>query len=412
MPHILVFLFGAFVAAAGLFIGYFAVVAALGKKARELGKRQQQLDEDQRSLAQKEADVNRAVAEYNEAIASFNARKVQFEDLVTENGRLKQDLFNLHVRQKKLCLDQAAIEQRQGEVEQRATDLARRYLGENVALLGDKLTPNNFATSRNRLLKVIESVRGIGFRVTEDEESEKLQELKARFEQVVRLDFQRQEQTRIKAQIRDEERLAREIQKKIDEAKREEAIIEEALKRALKESRDEHSAEVERLRAQLKEAQEKSQRAVSQAQLTKSGYVYVLSNIGAFGENVYKIGMTRRLEPMDRVRELGDASVPFPFDVHMMVSCDNAPALENALHRQFHRDRVNKVNLRKEYFRADIESIAETVKKMQGEIDYLADPEALEYRETLSMTAEDEAYLETVVGAIVGDEDEYIGEEQ
>ena len=79
--------------------------------------------------------------------------------------------------------------------------------------------------------------------------------------------------------------------------------------------------------------------------------MYVLSNIGSFGEGVYKIGMTRRLEPQDRVRELGDASVPFPFDVHMMISCDDAPSLENALHRESHKQRVNKVNFRKEFFR-------------------------------------------------------------
>ena len=78
-----------------------------------------------------------------------------------------------------------------------------------------------------------------------------------------------------------------------------------------------------------KEAQEKKERALSMAQQTKRGHVYVISNIGSFGENVYKIGMTRRLEPTDRVKELGDASVPFQFDIHAMIYSDEAPTLEN-----------------------------------------------------------------------------------
>ena len=98
-------------------------------------------------------------------------------------------------------------------------------------------------------------------------------------------------------QVREEEKLAREIDKQIKDAEREKAAIQAALEKALKETQDEHSAEVELLKARLKEAEEKAQRAISQAQLTKSGHVYVLSNIGSFGDGVFKIGMTRSLEP-------------------------------------------------------------------------------------------------------------------
>lgn len=120
--------------------------------------------------------------------------------------------------------------------------------------------------------------------------------------------------------------------------------------------------------------------------------------LGSFGPDVYKVGMTRRLDPEDRVRELGDASVPFPFDVHAMISCDNAPALERALHHELTRFRVNRVNLRKEYFRVDLKTILDRVRKYHGEIEYIAEPEALEYRESLQITpdevAETEAELE------------------
>jgi hypothetical protein len=146
------------------------------------------------------------------------------------------------------------------------------------------------------------------------------------------------------------------------------------------------------------------ERAKSRAQMTKSGYVYVLSNIGSFGDDVYKIGMTRRLEPMDRVKELGDASVPFPFDVHMMISSDDAPTLENTLHREFHRQRVNRANFRKEYFRVDLDAIRQAVEANHGEVEYVAEPEALEYRESLEMTDEDYDLVERAMGSASDDE--------
>ena len=99
------------------------------------------------------------------------------------------------------------------------------------------------------------------------------------------------------------------------------------------------------------------ERAISMAQQTKIGNVYIISNIGSFGENIFKIGMTRRLEPMDRIRELGDASVPFDFDVHAMIYSDDAPSLEKKLQDHFENTRINLVNDRKEFFKVSIEEI-------------------------------------------------------
>jgi len=155
----------------------------------------------------------------------------------------------------------------------------------------------------------------------------------------------------------------------------------------------------------LAEAESK-ERAISQAQLTKAGFVYVISNIGSFSEGVFKIGMTRRLEPLDRVRELGDASVPFPFDVHMMISCQNAPALEIALHRVLVRQQVNRTNPRKEFFRTDIATIVKIVKENHGEVEYVADAEALQYRQSEAMSDEDAEFIEHVFEAIDDDGEE------
>lgn len=119
----------------------------------------------------------------------------------------------------------------------------------------------------------------------------------------------------------------------------------------------------------------------------KAGYVYVISNIGAFGEGVYKIGMTRRLDPMERIDELGDASVPFWFDVHAMIFSDNAPALEAKLHERFAIGRLNKVNGRKEFFRADLTVIESIIREhYDAAVEVTHEAPAEQYRESLRMS--------------------------
>jgi hypothetical protein len=96
----------------------------------------------------------------------------------------------------------------------------------------------------------------------------------------------------------------------------------------------------------------------------KAGHVYILSNLGSFGENVFKIGMTRRDQPMDRVNELSDASVPFRFDVHSFIFSDDAVTLENEMHKRMHEKRVNKVNIRKEFFYSSIDELEALVNEI------------------------------------------------
>ena len=96
---------------------------------------------------------------------------------------------------------------------------------------------------------------------------------------------------------------------------------------------------------------------------TRAGFVYIISNIGSFGEDIYKIGMTRRIEPMDRIKELSSASVPFEFDVHAMIFSEDAPSLENALHKAFENKAVNRVNPRKEFFHVTLSEIENVVKE-------------------------------------------------
>ena len=118
----------------------------------------------------------------------------------------------------------------------------------------------------------------------------------------------------------------------------------------------------------------------------RAGYVYVISNIGSFGENIFKIGMTRRLNPKDRIDELSNASVPFKFDIHAMIFSDDAPTLESNIHKELENKKVNYVNSRKEFFNVSIEEIEKIIKKNYDKsVEFYKFPEAKQYRETLKL---------------------------
>lgn len=218
----------------------------------------------------------------------------------------------------------------------------------------------------------------------------KLKELRLTHEYHLKKYEEKEEQRLIKQQMREEEKARRDFEKAQKEAEEEEKMLQQAMikaqeeiAKASEEERERFETQLQELQAQLKEAEEKNQRAISMAQQTKSGHIYVISNIGSFGENIYKIGMTRRLDPLDRVNELGDASVPFKFDVHAMIYSENAPELEINLHKAFEGNRINYVNRRREYFNLSLEEIEKVVKENHGEIEFIIEPEAKEYRESL-----------------------------
>lgn len=209
-------------------------------------------------------------------------------------------------------------------------------------------------------------------------------------------------------------RARREYERAIAEAAREEEQLRRAMEvaratieQANVEERARAEAQLAELSRRLAEAEARNQRALSMAQQTRSGHVYIISNVGSFGNDVVKIGMTRRLEPLDRVKELGDASVPFEFDVHAMIRSDDAPRLERDLHLKFESTRVNKVNYRKEYFHVPIQALRDYVAERSLEATFTLAAEAREYRETLAlekMTPEERAKYQLAEPS--GDDDE------
>lgn len=367
------------------------------QKATDGAERIRAQAESERVRLRSEQDsLVQAEARLAEARRSVDSRVVAYSELEEENKLLKQHLQSTDTMIRKAQLDRGAQAVALKTIDERSAALAERYLSEVEKWVGQSISANNFAANKQRLVKAIEWSREIGFDVPREKEEALLAQLKADFEMEVRKALEREEQARIKAQIREEQLRQKEIDKELATLERERIAIQAALSKALEEANDAHSDEVDRLKARLAEAEARNQRAIAQAQITKAGHIYIISNIGSFGEGVFKIGMTRRLEPLDRISELSDASVPFPFDVHMMISSDNAPALEHALHKEFHKHRINKVNPRKEYFKAVLDDIKLFVEKHHGEVSYIADAEALEYRQSIVMSEQDQEYIEEV----------------
>ncbi|EPN2807507.1 GIY-YIG nuclease family protein [Serratia marcescens] len=253
-------------------------------------------------------------------------------------------------------------------------------------------TVNNWQSKYDQLRKERDAYTAISEKITflELEDNADWDGVKQQFLDKVALLEKAQEekeyQAEIKRQMREEKQRQDELDRQQQEAEEEENRLAEqqrVLEEALLAAEGTYKEELERQRLELEQkiqqVHQQYERAKSMAQLTKQGHVYIISNIGSFGEDVYKIGMTRRLEPMERVKELSGASVPFDFDVHAMISCDDAPALEKTLHDHLESYRINRINLRKEFFRVDLSKIINEVERHHGQVEYIADPAALQY---------------------------------
>lgn len=218
----------------------------------------------------------------------------------------------------------------------------------------------------------------------------KMEECKLQYQNELLKKQEADEQREIRERIREEQKARREYERALEAAEKDERIYSEMLERAKSEAASATGDALQaanfkilQLEKQLAEALSRAERAKSMAEQTKYGYVYIISNIGSFGENIYKIGLTRRLDPTERVRELGDASVPFSFDIHAMISSDNAPALEHALHMAFEDRRVNAVNIRKEFFRVSLDEIRAKVEELtNSQASFITTIKADEYFQT------------------------------
>lgn len=221
----------------------------------------------------------------------------------------------------------------------------------------------------------------------------KLEELNLCYEYAIKKQEEKEEQKRIREQLREEARLQKELEEARKSIEKEKSHYENALhqlEQQLLSASDEDVVELETKKNAILSQLDEIQKSITDIDYRESnkraGYVYIISNVGSFGENVYKIGMTRRLDPQDRVDELGDASVPFNFDIHAMIFSDDAPALENALHKAFEDKKVNMINHRREFFNVTLEEIEKVVREnFDKTVEFTEIAPAEQYRETLML---------------------------
>ncbi|MEZ6041698.1 MAG: GIY-YIG nuclease family protein [Planctomycetaceae bacterium] len=344
------------------------------------------LQQTENLLAERSDSLRRITRNYNTLQRDLTEIKQQLED--ETRSRCEELMGRTHQLLKDAEEDRDTVNR-----------VAKRYLDEQLKWWTQKLRGDNYQIQKGRIEKAIQFIEKEAYILPEQMKKDIFGQLKRDYELRVRKEAEMERQRSLNQQMRAEQKAIKEAEEARKRAAAEQKAIQEALNAALSKAGAEHSAEVEELQRQLREAEERGQRAIAQAQLTKAGHVYVISNIGSFGADVFKVGLTRRLEPLDRVKELGDASVPFPFDVHMMIFSEDAPALEHALHKALSRFRVNRVNFRKEYFRVALETIHQSVLELHGNVEYIADAEALEYHRTMEMPEEEFADMEQMADA-------------
>lgn len=374
----------------------------------EAEKKLQELNETYQKGLELHQTLEKEISLYQDGleISTYGLHKPQFSFDTSE--KFKHELELNYENQKRLIKnDQAAVcntEWTVGGSKTEGRKMTNQYKklmlfafnGECDGLIA-KVKWNNATRTRERIIKTFETINKLGVTqnvfLTQEYLELKLNELTLSYEYEQKKYEEKEEQRVIREQMREEEKAQRELEKAQKEAEEEERRFQKALEKAKQELQVANPINASALQEQIKEleqklsaAHERKERAIAQAQLTKVGHIYVISNVGSFGEDVYKIGMTRRLDPLDRVRELGDASVPFHFDIHAIIYSENAPQLEYELHKRFADRRLNRVNNKKEFFKVSLEEIEAFVKEhANAEIEFTKLAEAREYRETLAI---------------------------
>ena len=263
-----------------------------------------------------------------------------------------------------------------------------------------KVKYNNYDASVKKMERSFNAIAKLGvtmsISITSIYYDLKIQELRLALEYQIQKQREKEEKAELRAQQREEARLQKEIKEQRKNIDKERKHYEQALSNINKQissSSDENIEELNKKKEEIIQSLSDIDTKIKDIDYReanqKAGYVYIISNIGSFGEGIYKIGMTRRLNPQERVDELGDASVPFKFDVHSMIFSEYAPALEAKLHRAFEDRKLNLVNQRREFFKVSLEEIKEVVKNnFDKTVEFIEVPDADQYRISLKLREE------------------------
>ncbi|ALG48220.1 DUF4041 domain-containing protein [Clostridium perfringens] len=324
--------------------------------------------------------------------------------------KYKQAIDNLRVVQKEMIKNKSAVIYSNNWTVDGSKAKGRKMTNDNIKQiimafniecdnLIAKVKYNNIQSIQKRIEKTFERLNKLNesnqVRLTSKYLECKLSELKLVHEYQVKKQEEKEEQKRIREELREEAKLKKELEEAKKNTLKDITHFENALSKLNEQLKSNNLSDEEIKNLQIKK--EEIEKNIDNLNLSlkdidyrqenqRAGYVYIISNIGAFGKDVYKIGMTRRLEPMDRIDELGDASVPFNFDVHAMIFADDAPKLENALHKAFENKKLNMVNQRREFFNVTLEEIEKVVKEnFDKTVEFKKEPEAEQFRQSLKI---------------------------
>ncbi|TJX74045.1 DUF4041 domain-containing protein [Staphylococcus haemolyticus] len=376
-------------------------IADLNLERKDIAAKNEKLNEE---IRLKKAKILELDSNIEDKILNSDLKDIfvtHFEDSITSK-ELNDKLSMLSLDEKEMVSNNKAVfysgyNDKKSFINSQTKQILRAFNTE-CDYLFSSLTARNYENYHKKIIRSFEALNKI-YKVDYVEISReylkiKLEKLNLINERAIKIEQEKELQREIKEQMKEEEKVRRELEqqeKKIEKEERQFGNEIKSLFKRLEKSvndieKELYAEKIKELEQKVKQLEEDKKDVENRKLNTRAGYVYVISNIGSFGEGIYKIGLTRRLEPYDRVKELGDASVPFEFDVHAMIFSDDAPALENTLHKHFRDRELNKVNHRKEFFKVDIDEIEEVVKNNHNKtVEFTKIPVAAQYWESQSI---------------------------
>lgn len=379
----------------------------------EIVKKQSKYSEIETKFIQKQSDIHtlqsKLIVIEDDLLMESYGLYVPKYDFATSLG-YKEKLTSIRSTQKQMIKDKSAVNYFDNWAVDGSKAKGRKMTNDNIKQILrsfnneceasiNKVKYNNIQSIEKRIKTSFEQLnklnKSIKLSITNEFLNLKLNELYLAYEYERKKQDEKEELKEQREREREEKALQKEIQSKkkvIDkDIKHYQNLIDE-LKKKINESssyeeRDSIEQQIIDLGVKVKEREEEKEELDYRTAHASAGYVYIISNIGAFGDDVVKIGVTRRIDPLERISELSSASVPFKFDVHALIFSYDAYKLETVLHQYFNSYRINKVNNRKEFFKVPISKIEEKLAEY-GEltIDFRANVDAEEYRESESMT--------------------------
>ncbi|EOB7561012.1 DUF4041 domain-containing protein [Staphylococcus aureus] len=391
-------------------------LAALDESKKALVNSIEELDAERKNLVVenerlsgeisfKEKKIKELEANIEDKIINSDLKDIfvnHFEENITSK-ELNDQLSMLSLDEKDMVNNDEAVyyygySEKKSHINSQIKQILRSFNTE-CDYLFSSLTSRNYDNYHKKIVRSYEALNKIykvdNVEITRQYLQIKLEKLNLINERAIKIEQEKALQREIKEQMKEEEKVRRELEQQEKKIAKEETQFSNEIKNLFKRlEKSQNDIEKELYADKIKELEEKvkqleaDKKDVENRKLnTRAGYVYVISNIGSFGEGIYKIGLTRRLEPYDRVKELGDASVPFEFDVHAMIFSDDAPTLESTLHRHFRDRELNKVNHRKEFFKVDIDEIEEVVKNNHNNtVEFTKIPVAEQYWESQNIS--------------------------